>query len=591
MMPAIHHRSRLANALAGAAALVLGTEGLALRADVDPAVLQAESARVEVIRAASRCAVSIFAGDAGGGSGVLISPDGYALTNFHVVESAGPALRCGLDDGRLYDAVLVGLDPTGDVAMIRLLGRDDFPHATPADSDAVQPGDFCFAAGNPFLLATDLQPSISVGIISGVHRYQFPAGTILEYADCIQVDAAINPGNSGGGLFDEAGRLVGVNGRASFEKRGRVNVGVGYAISMNQLRNFSGLLKGGRLVDHATLGATVSSSADGRVLVSDILQSSDAWRRGLRYDDEIVALAGRPVRTVNAFKNVLGTLPAGWRVPLAYRRAGRRHDIVVRLAGVHSAAALAALVTGAPEPPQAGPDGRAPEPRPPESRRPSTEAARLPEAIRGLYDPRPGFINAHFNTVERDRVAASIAQSRAAATSAAWEFTGVRAEGGRFRLVLADDDAAIDLPTGTSQIDPAGDLTADPAPPGSGGLLAALAIWRRLVRSGPAAMGSTTYWGTAPRDPQAFAAGFAAELIDVLEVSVSGMTAQVAVDAGGGVTQVELWTDADAEPCRVRFGSPSPDDPRGLPTRFDVTRGDEVFGTFIVEPPAEEGGP
>ncbi|MFM8951994.1 MAG: S1C family serine protease [Planctomycetaceae bacterium] len=145
-MPALHHRSRLANALAGAAALVLGTPGLTVRADVDPAVLQAESARVEVIRAASRCAVSIFAGDAGGGSGVLVSPDGYALTNFHVVESAGPALRCGLDDGRLYDAVLVGLDPTGDVAMIRLLGRDDFPHATPADSDAVQPGDFCFAA-------------------------------------------------------------------------------------------------------------------------------------------------------------------------------------------------------------------------------------------------------------------------------------------------------------------------------------------------------------------------------------------------------------------------------------------------------------
>ncbi|MFM8953072.1 MAG: S1C family serine protease, partial [Planctomycetaceae bacterium] len=457
-----------------------------------------------------------------------------------------------------------GLDPTGDVAMIRLLGRDDFPHATPADSDAVQPGDFCFAAGNPFLLATDLQPSISVGIVSGVHRYQFPAGTILEYADCIQVDAAINPGNSGGGLFDEAGRLIGVNGRASFEKRGRVNVGVGYAISMNQLRNFSGLLKGGRLVDHATLGATVSSSADGRVLVSDILQSSDAWRRGLRYDDEIVALAGRPVRTVNAFKNVLGTLPAGWQVPLAYRRAGRRHDIVVRLAGVHSAAALAALVAG--------------------------EPARPPEAIRGLYDPRPGFINAHFNTVERDRVAASIAQSRAAATSAAWEFAGARAEGGRFRLVLADDDAAIDLPTGMSQLDPAGDLAADPAPPGSGGLLAALAIWRRLVRSGPAGMGSTTYWGTAPRDPQAFAAGFAAELIDVLEVSVSGMTAQVAVDAGGGVTQVELWTDADAEPCRVRFGSPSPDDPRGLPTRFDVSRGDEVFGTFIVEPAAPAPG-
>jgi serine protease Do len=578
-MPALRYRSRLAITVAGAAAVGLGVFGLTVRADVEPAVLQAEAARVEVIRAASQCAVSIFAGDAGGGSGVLVSPDGYALTNFHVVEPAGPAMRCGLNDGRLYDAVLVGLDPTGDVAMIRLLGRDDFPHATPADSDDVQPGDFCFAAGNPFLLATDLQPSISVGIVSGVHRYQFPAGTILEYADCIQVDAAINPGNSGGGLFDEAGRLIGVNGRASFEKRGRVNVGVGYAISMNQLRNFSGLLQGGRLVDHATLGATVSSSADGRVLVSDILQSSDAWRRGLRYDDEIVALAGRPVRTVNAFKNVLGTLPAGWRVPLAYRRAGRRHDITVRLAGVHSAAELAALIADQPETPPGDPG---------KSLRPSAETARLPESIRGLYDPRPGFINFHFNTVERDRVAGAIAKSRAAATAAAWEFAGTRGEGGRFQLRLADDEAVIDLPTGTSRIDPAGDLAADAGPPGSGGLLAALAIWRQLVRSGPNAVGGTTYWGTAPRDSQTLATGFAAKLVDVLEVSISGMTAQIAVAADGIVSHIELWTDTDAEPCLVRFGLPHPDDPRGLPTRFDVSRGDEMFGTFVVEPAAEE---
>ena len=301
-------------------------------AAVDEAVAAAERRRVETIGRASAAAVAIFAGESGGGSGVLVSRDGYALSNFHVTQPAGLAMKCGLDDGKLYDAVLVGLDPTGDVALVKLLGRDDFPCVPLADSDLVEPGDFCFAAGNPFLLATDLRPSISAGIVSGVHRYQFPAGTILEYADCLQVDAAINPGNSGGGLFDAAGRLIGVNGRASFEKRGRVNVGVGYAISANQLRNFMGLLRAGRIADHATLGAVVATSADGKVVVSDILDSSDAWRRGLRHDDEIVALAGRPVRTVNAFKNVLGTLPAGWQVPLVYRRGGRRHEVLVRFA-------------------------------------------------------------------------------------------------------------------------------------------------------------------------------------------------------------------------------------------------------------------
>ena len=179
-----------------------------------------------------------------------------------------------------------------------------------------------------------------------MHRYQFPAGTILEYTDCIQVDAAINPGNSGGGLFDAVGRLIGINGRASFEKRGRVNVGAGYAISANQLRHFLGALRSGRICDHATLGATVSTAVDGHVVVADILESSDAWRRGLRYDDEIVSLAGRPVRTVNAFKNVLGVLPAGWQVPLVIRRDGRRQDLLVRLQAVHSPAKLAELAAG-----------------------------------------------------------------------------------------------------------------------------------------------------------------------------------------------------------------------------------------------------
>src|SRR5689334_17074419 len=105
-------------------------------------------------------------------------------------------------------------------------------------------------------------------------------------------------------MFDAQGRLIGINGRGSFEKRGRVNVGVGYAISINQIKNFLGHLKSGRLVDHATLGASVRSDVDRRVVVDDILEQSDAYRRGLRYGDEVVRFGGRDVNTVNAFKNV-----------------------------------------------------------------------------------------------------------------------------------------------------------------------------------------------------------------------------------------------------------------------------------------------
>ena len=220
--------------------------------------------------------------------------------------------------------MLVGLDPGGDVALIKLLGDDEFPAAEMGDSDTVRAGDWAYVVGNPFLLADDFKPTVTYGIISGVHRYQYPAGTLLEYADCLQTDAAINPGNSGGPLFNAQGRLIGINGRGSFEKRGRVNVGVGYAISINQIKRFVGLLKSGRIVDHATLGATVTTDTDGRVVVSDILDDSDAYRRGLRYDDELVRFGGRDIGTVNAFKNALGTYPSGWRVPITFppRRSG-----------------------------------------------------------------------------------------------------------------------------------------------------------------------------------------------------------------------------------------------------------------------------
>ena len=558
-----------------ASALVAAAVAMAAGLDVDPEVIAAERRRVEVIRTASAAAVAIFAGDSGGGSGVLVTPDGYAVTNFHVVQPAGVAMTCGLADGSLCDAVLVGLDPTGDVALVKLLGRNDFPCATLADSDAVEVGDWCFAAGNPLLLATDLVPSISAGIVSGTHRYQEPAGTILEYTDCIQVDAAINPGNSGGGLFDAAGRLIGINGRASFEKRGRVNVGAGYAISANQVRNFLGCLRAGRLCDHATLGATVATAADGRVVVSDILQSSDAWRRGLQYDDEIVALAGRPIRTVNAFKSVLGTLPAGWQVPLVYRRDGRREEILVRLAGVHTAAELAKLAAGADEQePAEGQGGRRPPSRPP--------SRQVPEVVRGLYEARSGFANYHFAIVERDRVAQAIATSAAGLDQGPWVLAGRLAEGGEFRIEISDSQGLIDLPTGTSVLDANGSLDTNPVPPGSGGMLAALMLWRRLVTEGPAALGGTTYQGTAPRDPsQLDPAG--RDLVDVLASAVAGVEVRFSIDASGHVCGIDLWTSPEADPCEIRILAREAGDAGGALQRLEVHRGPDPFGTFLVE--------
>ncbi len=167
-----------------------------------------EKKRIDAIAIAIPATIGVFGPKGkGGGSGVVISPNGYALTNYHVIESCDSFMKCSMPDGKLYDAVIVGIDPTGDLAMIKLLGRVDFPAALFADSDQVKAGDECFAVGNPFLLATDFQPSVSWGIVSAVNRYQYPAGTLLEYADCIQTDAAINPGNSGGGALQFTRRV------------------------------------------------------------------------------------------------------------------------------------------------------------------------------------------------------------------------------------------------------------------------------------------------------------------------------------------------------------------------------------------------
>src|SRR5438093_4141257 len=232
--------------------------------DLDPRLKEAEEKRVAVIDKVRPSVVAIFGrGGQGGGSGVLIDPDGYALTNFHVTAGAGHVMKCGLPDGVLYDAVLVGLDKVGDIALIKLLPKKEgqkFPFAALGDSDKCRAGDWSLAMGNPFLLATDFTPTVTYGLISGVHRYQYPAGTLLEYTDCIQTDTSINPGNSGGPLFNMDGELIGINGRGSFEKRGRVNSGVGYAISINQIKNFMGHLRAGLDSDHATLGAIVESS-------------------------------------------------------------------------------------------------------------------------------------------------------------------------------------------------------------------------------------------------------------------------------------------------------------------------------------------
>jgi S1-C subfamily serine protease len=574
----------------------LALSAAAIGADVPDPVLQAEQQRIEAIAKATKPAVAVFStGGQGGGSGVVITPDGYALTNYHVVKPAGDYMQCSMADGKLYDAVIVGIDPTGDVALIKLLGRDDFPTAELADSDLVRAGDWCFAIGNPFLLATDFQPTISYGIVSGNHRYQPPAGTLLEYADCIQTDAAINPGNSGGPLFNAQGQLIGINGRCSFEKRGRVNVGVGYAISINQIKKFLGYLHSGRIVDHATLGATVASTDDGTVVVSNILDSSDAYRRGMRYGDEMLSFGNRTISSVNGFKNMLGTYPKGWRVPLSYRHKGERRDVYVRLAGVHARDELLKKMQQAPTRPQPKPRGdgepkpdqpgdpqdkpRVPRPRIPTPHRPPNSVKQAPpEHVAKLIKKRMGYANYYFNELNRDRVWSAFTNHGNPATVAGqWKLSGQVAGGGPFEISLGADTADLFLPGQRARINVSEDLDAQLLPAGSGGMLPALHVWQHMLSVGPQQFGDVYYLGTCPVIDHP-------ELCDVLVGTYNVVEARFFFDpTTGHLVRVEMYPDMSSDPCEIHFDEYRDQQGVKMPHRIRVRYGSSQFVELAVD--------
>ena len=381
-----------------------GALAICILANAPPAVAQEtvaqrEAARVETLRRISPGIVCVMDPQGqGGGSGVLISADGYAISNYHVTSGSGSFMKCGLSDGKLYDAVIVGIDPTGDIALIQLQGRTDFSFAVPGDSDQVQVGQEVMALGNPFLLASDFTPTVTYGIVSGVHRYQYPANTFLEYTDCIQIDASINPGNSGGPLFDIAGRWIGINGRASFEKRGRVNSGAAYAISVNQIQKFIGHLKCGLIVDHGVAEFTVETSDTGEVTVAQVSALSDAYRRGLRPGAQVLSFAGRLLTSANDFQNVLGIFPEGTRLPLTWRDRDGLHEATIRLRPLHAFQKAPELPEERQRPPLD------PEKQDGEEVKPDGTADEVPESLKRLFVARDGFCNFHFNEIHRLRL-------------------------------------------------------------------------------------------------------------------------------------------------------------------------------------------
>jgi serine protease Do len=269
------------------------------------------------------------------GSGVIISPEGYILTNNHVVDSATD-VRVTLGDKREFKARIVGTDAKTDVAVLKI-EASDLPVMTIGDSSKVQVGDTALAMGNPF----GVGQTVTQGIISAMGR----AGLGIEdYEDFLQTDAPINPGNSGGALINDRGELIGINtaivtGGGSSEG----SHGIGFAVPVNLARSvMDQILRNGK-VTRAYLGVMVQPVTPaiaksfgthglGGALVGDVSPDGPAQKAGLEKGDIILDLNGKPVVDNNTLRNNISMMEPGAVVKLRLLRNGSERDLTVKLA-------------------------------------------------------------------------------------------------------------------------------------------------------------------------------------------------------------------------------------------------------------------
>ncbi|MHB0913001.1 MAG: S1C family serine protease [Armatimonadota bacterium] len=275
----------------------------------------------------------------GAGSGVIISNDGYILTNNHVVAGARQ-IKVRLADGRRFDAKLIGRDPRSELAVVKVSGRN-LPVAALGDSAATRVGDWAIAIGNPL----GLENTVTVGVISATKRSeQVAEGRVLE--NLIQTDAAINPGNSGGALINIHGQVIGINTMIASTNPGPSagNIGIGFAIPINAARaKVKSLIENGKVV-YPYLGV-VMHDLDGDyeawykehgfkgrgAIVWQLAPNSPASKAALQQGDVITEIEGARIESAEDAVKAIQKLKVGQRVRLTIWRDGRTVLIVARL--------------------------------------------------------------------------------------------------------------------------------------------------------------------------------------------------------------------------------------------------------------------
>ena len=281
------------------------------------------------------------------GSGVIVNPDGYILTNNHVIDGAKD-VKVSLGDKREFQARIVGTDAKTDIAVLKIDAKD-LPVLAFGDSSKMQVGNFVLAIGNPF----GLNQTVTLGIVSATGRGGLG---IEDYEDFIQTDAAINPGNSGGALVDERGDLIGIN-TAIVSGGSGGNQGVGFAIPGNMARNvMEQIIKNGK-VTRAWLGVSIQPvkqdiakafhlSENYGALIGDVTKDSPAAKSGLKTGDIILDVDGQKIEDSRALQLKIGDMSPNTTVKLTVFRNGATQEIPVKLGEMPGGAAAQSTAPG-----------------------------------------------------------------------------------------------------------------------------------------------------------------------------------------------------------------------------------------------------
>jgi len=269
------------------------------------------------------------------GSGVVISSDGYIVTNNHVVEDSDEIVVTLLDSDKEYKAKIIGTDPKTDLAIIKIDAKE--LKAIPfADSAKLMEGDIVFAIGNPF----GVGGSITQGIVSGLNKDNIG---LNQYENFIQTDASINPGNSGGALVDSRGALLGIN--SAILSRGGGNNGVGFAIPSNMVKEIAEKLITNGKIERGFIGVTISDMSKDQkelyeskegALISSVEKDMPADKAGIKRGDLITKINGKSIKNANELKNLIGSMAPGSSVEVEFERDGKSKSTTIKLDAMKS---------------------------------------------------------------------------------------------------------------------------------------------------------------------------------------------------------------------------------------------------------------